>query len=96
MRALDAAHGAQGAAPRRAILIRLEGVAALLMRAGLAYDSDEGRALIAGIAALAHAAAISESAALAASQRRVSRIGARAKRGEESRRQSRARRRASA
>jgi ribonucleoside-diphosphate reductase alpha chain len=61
---LDAAHGAHGA-PRRPILIRLEGLAALLMRAGLAYDSDAGRTLAASIAALAHATAISESAALA-------------------------------
>ena len=35
------------------------------MRAGLAYDSDAGRALAASVSALAHAAAISESAALA-------------------------------
>lgn len=61
---LDAAHGAHGA-PRRPILIRLEGLAALLMRAGLAYDSDAGRTLAASVAALAHATAISESAALA-------------------------------
>jgi ribonucleoside-diphosphate reductase alpha chain len=61
---LDAAHGAHGA-PRRPILIRLEGLAALLMRAGLAYDSDAGRTLAASIAALAHATAICESAALA-------------------------------
>jgi len=66
VRALDAAHGADGASPRRPILIRLEGLAALLMRSGLAYDSDAGRALAASVAALAHAAAISESAALAA------------------------------
>ena len=65
VRALDAAHGAHGASPRRPILIRLEGLAALLMRAGLAYDSDEGRALAASIAALAHATAVAESAALA-------------------------------
>ncbi|WP_135209937.1 hypothetical protein [Vitreimonas flagellata] len=64
VQALDAAHGAHGA-PRRPILIRLEGVAALLMRAGLAYDSDAGRTLAASVAALAHATAISESAALA-------------------------------
>jgi ribonucleoside-diphosphate reductase alpha chain len=65
VRALDAAHGAHSASPRRPILIRLEGLGALLVRAGLAYDSDEGRALGASIAALTHAAAISESAALA-------------------------------
>jgi len=68
VRALDAAHGAHGASPRRPILIRLEGVAALILRAGHAYDSDEGRALAASIAGLAHAAAISESAALAQSK----------------------------
>ncbi len=65
VRALDGAHGAHGASARRPILIRLEGLASLLMRAGLAYDSDEGRALAASIAALAHAAALAESAALA-------------------------------
>ncbi len=67
VRALDAAHGGAGS-PRRPILIRLEGLAALLMRAGIAYDSDEGRAFAASTAALAHAAAISESAALAAAK----------------------------
>ncbi|MEZ5960738.1 MAG: hypothetical protein R3C30_09995 [Hyphomonadaceae bacterium] len=67
VRALDAAHGGAGS-PRRSILIRLEGLAALLMRAGIAYDSDEGRSLAANTAALAHAAAISESAALAAAK----------------------------
>lgn len=65
VRALDAAHGTRGASPRRPIIIRLEGLAALLMRAGHAYDSDEGRALASSIAALAHAAAVAESAALA-------------------------------
>jgi ribonucleoside-diphosphate reductase alpha chain len=65
VRALDAAHGAHGASARRPILIRLEGLAPLLMRAGVAYDSDEGRALAAAVAALAHAAASAESAALA-------------------------------
>ncbi|MCA8885463.1 MAG: hypothetical protein KDA35_02500, partial [Hyphomonadaceae bacterium] len=64
VRALDAAHGGTSS-PRRSILIRLEGLAALLMRAGIAYDSDAGRGLAAGAAALAHAAAVSESAALA-------------------------------
>ncbi|MBL8548084.1 MAG: hypothetical protein JNL81_16610 [Hyphomonadaceae bacterium] len=67
VRALDAAHGGAGS-PHRSILIRLEGLAALLMRAGVAYDSDQGRQLAAGAAALAHAAAISESAALAAAK----------------------------
>ncbi len=64
VRALDAAHGGAGS-PRRPILIRLEGLAALLMRSGVAYDSAEGRNIGAGVAALAQAAAISESAALA-------------------------------
>jgi ribonucleoside-diphosphate reductase alpha chain len=64
--ALDAAHGAHGASPRRPILIRMEGLGALLMRCGFAYDSEDARALAAGVAALAHAAAASESAALAA------------------------------
>jgi len=67
VRALDAAHGG-ASSPRRSILIRLEGLAALLMRAGIAYDSEEGRALAANTAALAHAAAISESTALAAAR----------------------------
>ena len=64
-RALDAAHGAHSASPRRPTFIRLEGVAALMMRLGFAYDSDEARTAAAAIAALAHAAAISEVAALA-------------------------------
>jgi ribonucleoside-diphosphate reductase alpha chain len=64
VRALDAAHGG-ASSPRRPILIRLEGLAALLMRAGVAYDSEEARSIAAGAAALAQAAAISESAALA-------------------------------
>ncbi|GAM99658.1 ribonucleotide reductase of class II [alpha proteobacterium U9-1i] len=64
VRALDGAHGSSSAAPRRPIVIRLEGLAAMLMRAGVAYDSDEGRALAASIAALAHAAAHSVSLAL--------------------------------
>jgi ribonucleoside-diphosphate reductase alpha chain len=63
VRALDAAHPAH--APRRTIVIKLEGAAALLMRMGLAYDSDAGRNAAASVAALAHAAALSESAALA-------------------------------
>jgi ribonucleoside-diphosphate reductase alpha chain len=67
VRTLDAAHGRHGGA-RRPILIRIEGLAALIMRAGLAYDSAEARALAAGLAALAHAAAISESANLAAAK----------------------------
>ncbi len=62
--ALDAAHGA-AASTRRPIVIRLEGLAQLLLRAGLAYGSAEARTLAAAVAALAHAAAISESAELA-------------------------------
>ncbi len=66
VRALDAAHGAHGGSERRAVFVRLEGLAALLMRSGLAYESDAARALAAEVAALAHATAMSESAALAA------------------------------
>lgn len=65
VKALDAAHGAQSASPRRPIIIRLEGLASLLMRLGLAYDSDEGRAAASAVTSLAHAAALAESAALA-------------------------------
>jgi ribonucleoside-diphosphate reductase alpha chain len=68
VRALDAAHGAHGASPRRPVAFRLEGLAALIMRSGYAYDSEAARALAASIAALAHAAASSESAALAQSK----------------------------
>jgi ribonucleoside-diphosphate reductase alpha chain len=68
VRALDAAHGAHGASPRRPVALRLEGLAALIMRTGLAYDSDAARDLAASIAALAHATATSESAALAQSK----------------------------
>lgn len=68
VRALDGAHGAHGVSPRRPIVLRLEGLSALLMRNGLAYDSEDARALAASIAALTHAAAISESAALAQSK----------------------------
>ncbi|MBX9747340.1 MAG: hypothetical protein K2X34_10595, partial [Hyphomonadaceae bacterium] len=64
-RALDGAHGGNSASPRRPIVIRLEGLAALIQRAGLAYDSDAARTLAASVASLAHAAAISESATLA-------------------------------
>jgi ribonucleoside-diphosphate reductase alpha chain len=65
VRALDAAHGAQGGSQRRPIVLRLEGAALLIMRAGLAYAGADARALAASIAALAHAAAVTESAALA-------------------------------
>lgn len=83
VRTLDAAHGASSASPRRPILIRFEGLAALLMRAGIAYDSEEGASLAAAIAALAHAAAISESAELAQSKSAFP-DWVRAKRGAES------------
>jgi|CXWL01.1.fsa_nt_gi ribonucleoside-diphosphate reductase alpha chain len=65
VQALDSAHGAHSASPRRPIAIRMEGLSTLLMRAGLDYASEEARATAAAIAALAHAAAIAESAALA-------------------------------
>ncbi|HYD71680.1 MAG TPA: hypothetical protein VEF55_00980 [Candidatus Binatia bacterium] len=82
VRALDAAHGAHGASPRRPIVLRLDGLAALIMRTGLAYDSEAARELAASIAALAHAVASSESAALAQSKGAYP-DWARAKRGEE-------------
>ncbi len=62
--ALDVAHGT-AASPRRPVVIRLEGLAQLLIRAGLAYGGAEARTLAAAVAALAHAAAIAEAAALA-------------------------------
>jgi ribonucleoside-diphosphate reductase alpha chain len=68
VRALDAAHTAQGTATRRPIVLRLEGLAALIMRAGLAYDSAEARSLAASISALALGAAFAESASLAKSK----------------------------
>lgn len=64
VRALDAGHGQSGGAPR-AVFVRLEGMAGLIMRAGLAYDSPDARTLARAVAALAHASALSESAALA-------------------------------
>jgi len=83
VRSLDAAHGAHTASQRRPILIRLEGLAALLMRTGVAYESAEARTIAAGVAALAHAAATSESAALAAEHGAYP-LWSRAKRSEES------------
>lgn len=65
VRALDGAHGAHSGSARRPLLLRLEGLAPLLMREGHAYDGEDARTLAASIAALAHAAAVSESAALA-------------------------------
>ncbi len=61
-RALDAAHGRQGG--KRAIVVRLEGLSALLLSLGVAYESDEGRTGASALAALAQAALLSESAAL--------------------------------
>jgi ribonucleoside-diphosphate reductase alpha chain len=65
VRALDAAHTETADDPRRAIVLRLEGLGPALMRSGLAYDSGAGRSAAASIAALAFAAAHAESAALA-------------------------------
>jgi len=65
VRVLDAAHGGPTASARRPIIIRLEGLSSVLLRAGMSYDSDEAKSFAASIAALAHAAAIAESAALA-------------------------------
>lgn len=62
VRMLDAAHGA---APTRPVVIRLEGLASLALRRGIAYDSEAMRALGGALAALAHASALAESAALA-------------------------------
>ncbi len=73
--ALEAAHWAsmapseaiaEGVSATRAIAIRIDGLAATLMAAGLAYDSDEGRAAAAAIAALISSAAVEISGALAA------------------------------
>jgi len=65
VRVLDAAHSAQGALPGRPIVLRLEGLASLIMRVGLAYDCPDARNLGAAIAALAYAAALAQSASLA-------------------------------
>jgi ribonucleoside-diphosphate reductase alpha chain len=54
----------------RAIAIRVVGLSAALMRAGLAYDSEAGRAAAAALMALISGAAIGESAA------RAERLGA--------------------
>jgi ribonucleoside-diphosphate reductase alpha chain len=48
-------------------VVRLQGLSALLQRLGVAFDSDKGRALAAGIAALAHASALSASVSLGGS-----------------------------
>lgn len=57
VRTLEAACGVHGAGSRRPIVLRLEGLALLLLRSGIEYDSEEGRLLAASVAALAHAAA---------------------------------------
>ncbi len=82
VRVLDAAHGGPTASARRPIIIRLEGLSSLLLRAGIGYDSDEAKSFAASIAALAHAAAIAESAALAQAKSAFPEWS-RAKRGEE-------------
>ncbi|MES1201554.1 MAG: hypothetical protein ABUS57_08910 [Pseudomonadota bacterium] len=64
-RALDAAHGADGASQRRPILIRLERLSALLMRAGIPYESVDAATAAGALAALVRGAALAESAALA-------------------------------
>ncbi|MBL8550822.1 MAG: hypothetical protein JNJ73_12630 [Hyphomonadaceae bacterium] len=74
VRALDSALDVAGAADpkisagvteRRPIAIRLVGLASTLMRAGIAYDSEEGRAAARALVALVAGAAVSESASLA-------------------------------
>ncbi len=71
--ALDAAHGvslppseeiAAGASTRRQIVIRMVGLAGLLMAAGLAYDSADGRAAAGAITALISGASVHASDAL--------------------------------
>ncbi|MBI1186257.1 MAG: ribonucleotide reductase [Alphaproteobacteria bacterium] len=62
--ALDAIDG-DAALRDRAISIRIVGLSAALTRAGLAYDSDAGRAAAAALIALVTGAAIGESAARA-------------------------------
>jgi ribonucleoside-diphosphate reductase alpha chain len=52
--------------PRRPLAVTVAGVSELLVRRGLAYDSEEGRAAAAEIQALANGAALSASADLAA------------------------------
>ncbi|HVZ99743.1 MAG TPA: hypothetical protein VG841_05470 [Caulobacterales bacterium] len=64
-RALDATHGGEGASPRRPIILRLEGLASLIMRAGLAFDSKAARAAGASVSALALGAALGESFSMA-------------------------------
>ncbi len=73
--ALEAAHWAsmppseaiaEGVSVTRAIAIRIDGLAETLMASGIAYASDEGRAVAASIAALVSGAAVEISGALAA------------------------------
>ncbi len=49
-------------APHGLVVIRLEGLAQTLMRAGVAYDSDDARAVAGTLAALAAGAALAEGA----------------------------------
>jgi len=63
--ALDDLADEDGALSQRAIAIRIVGLSEALMRAGVAYDSDEGRAAATALLALVSAAAISESASRA-------------------------------
>ena len=50
VRALDAAHGVHDASQRRPIVLRLAGLAALIMRHGLAYESEAAQDLAASVA----------------------------------------------
>jgi len=63
VRALDAAH--DSASPARPLALRLEGLASLIQRCGLAYDSEPARALARAVSALAYGAATDESTRLA-------------------------------
>jgi ribonucleoside-diphosphate reductase alpha chain len=66
MAALESAHAAAGRSPGgRRLAINLVGLGTALQRLGLAYESAEGRAAAAVLAALAGGAAAAESASLA-------------------------------
>ncbi|MBU6371619.1 MAG: hypothetical protein KJS97_02740 [Alphaproteobacteria bacterium] len=65
VRALDGAADRFSATGPRRLAVRLMGLADALMRLGLAYDSDAGRAAASGLAALVTAASAAESARLA-------------------------------
>ncbi|MGE0827930.1 MAG: ribonucleotide reductase [Hyphomonadaceae bacterium] len=56
---------AEGVEARRPIAIRVAGLSSLLMRQGLAYESEEGRAAAQAILALVSGAALQESESLA-------------------------------